>query len=117
MTNTPTMLALNAALCISIMAIALCRLNAMNGMKGETLYRVQAEYVVYMTTAFISLTRPYWGEFVGWPSIMLESAILIGFITSTHAWRRVIAPHCVIDAPPPTAQSDLAPLNQLKEFP
>lgn len=118
MTNSPSILAANAALCLAIMGIALCRLNAMNHMKGETLLRVQFEYVIYMITAFVSLTRPWWGVNVGWPSVMLETAILVGFLTSTHAWRRRINPGCkVVDTPPPSAQSDLAPLNEIKETP
>lgn len=107
-TNQPLVLCLNAFLCLTIMGICVCRLNAM----GKTiLVRVQFEYVIYMCAGFVSMARPWWGENVGWASLMLESAILVGFLSSTHAWKRVRTWHGPVDTPPESAKSDFTPLE------
>lgn len=111
--NQPTLLLFNAVLCFSIMGICICRLNAM----GKTaLVRVQFEYATYMTAAFVSMARPWWDENVGWASLMLESAILFGFISSTHAWRTVRTPAGPIDTAPEVVNSNHAALSELPEI-
>lgn len=110
--NQPTLLLLNAILCLSIMGICVCRLNAM----GKTaLVRVQFEYATYMVAAFVSMARPWWEENVGWASLMLESAILIGFLSSTHAWRVVRTHAGPIDTAPSVVNSNHAQLSELPE--
>lgn len=111
--NQPTLLLLNAVLCLSIMGICVCRLNAMKG--KAVLIRVQVEYATYMTAAFVSMARPWWEENVGWASLMLESAILIGFLSSTHAWRTVRTPAGPIDTAPDVV-SNHAALSELPEI-
>lgn len=109
-TNQPLVLCLNAFLCISIMGISLCRLNAMD---KDVLFRVKLEYVFFMATGFVSMGRPWWGENVGWASLMLETATLISFLCSSHAWRPVRTSHGVIDTPPESSKTDHAPLEIL----
>lgn len=108
-TNQPVVLVINAALCIAIMGICLCRLNAM--VRGVVLLRVQFEYVFYMGTGFISMARPWWGENVGWASLMLETGILISFLSSSHAWRPMQTADGVVDTPPQSAKTDQAQLE------
>lgn len=103
-TNQPLVLFINLALCLAIMVICLCRLNAMS---HDVLLRVQVEYVFYMGAGFISVARPWWGENVGWASLMLETAILISFLSSTHAWRRVRTVSAPVDVPPDSARSEV----------
>lgn len=107
--NQPILLLINATLCISIMGICICRLNAMG---KAALFRVQFEYVTYMAAAFVSMARPWWEENVGWASLMLESAILIGFLSSTHAWRTIRTPVGPVDTAPEVANSNHAPLSE-----
>jgi hypothetical protein len=102
-TNQPIVLLLNAALCIAIMGICVCRLNAMD---EHVLLRVRLEYVLCMTTGFVSMARPWWGENVGWASLMLEITILAIFFSSSHAWRPVKTRHGVIDTPPANAMEE-----------
>lgn len=106
--NQPFVLCLNAALCLAIMGISLCRLNAMD---RHILLRVQVEYVFYMASGFVSIGRPWWGENVGWASLMLESGILISFLSSSHAWPVVRTSQGLIDTAPENAQSEHAPLE------
>lgn len=103
-TNQPLVLLINAGLCLTIMGICLCRLNAMS---RAVLLRVQFEYVFYMGAGFISMARPWWGENVGWASLMLETAILISFLSSKHAWRAVQTPAGPVDTPPENAKSEV----------
>lgn len=107
-TNQPLVLCLNAVLCLTIMGICICRLNAMD---RYVLLRVRFEYVFCITAGFISMARPWWGENVGWASLMLETAILIIFLSSSHAWRPVRTRDGVIDTPPDNARTDHAPLE------
>lgn len=110
-TNQPLVLLLNAALCLAIMVICICRLNAMD---HYVLMRVRIEYVFCITAGFISMARPWWGENVGWASLMLESAILIIFFSSSHAWRPVRTSEGIIDTPPQNARTDHAPLEMMR---
>ena len=107
-TNQPLVLLINAALCIAIVGICICRLNAMD---KTVLLRVQFEYVFYMTAGFVSMARPWWGENVGWASVMLESAILCGFLSSSHAWKPVHTVDGIVDTPPESAKTDHAALE------
>lgn len=101
--NQPLVLVLNAALCFAIMGICICRLNAMD---HGVMLRIRFEYAFYMATGFISMARPWWGENVGWASLMLESGILFGFLSSSHAWKPVQTACGVVDTPPDNAREE-----------
>lgn len=104
---------INAALCIGIMIVSVCRINAMD---NTVLFRVFLEYAFFLTAAFVSLVRPFIGESVGWATVMLEAAVLASFFTSMHAWRRIDVMGGKIDMPPESARSDVAPLGHLPEI-
>lgn len=107
-TNQPLVLCINAVLCFTMMGICICRLNAMG---KDVLFRVQLEYVFYMGAGFISMARPWWGENVGWASLMLECAILASFLSSSHAWKSVHTSRGERDTAPENANSEHMPLE------
>lgn len=76
---------LNLALCVGIFAIALCRLNSM---EGTVLLRVRSEYTALLAGAVASGLQPWYGEWPGWGALSLASAVLVALICSGHAWHR-----------------------------
>jgi len=89
----------NFLLCLVVAFIGVCRLNAM---QGGVLLRVQSEYAAYVTSGLISAFQPWWGEWPRWGSIAIAAALLIGLLSSGHAWKR--------DTPPENATGH-APLG------
>jgi len=75
----------NFVICMAIVFIAICRLNAM---KGDVLMRVKSEYAVYIGGALTAAAQPWWGEWPQAGSLCLAGAMLFGMFCSSHAWRR-----------------------------
>lgn len=75
----------NFAVCTLIGFIAVCRLN---GMDGSVLRRVRSEYAFYFTAATVSGFQPWFGEWPGWGSLGMSTALLGGLLCSAHAWNR-----------------------------
>jgi len=80
----------NAAMCVTIIFISLCRLNSM---QGQVLLRVRSEYAAYLAGALASLAQPWLGEWPQLGSLAMAAALLIGLFCSGHAWRHDTAPH------------------------
>lgn len=74
----------NAMVCVSIICISICRLNTM---QGHVLYRVRSEYAAYVGAASFSALQPWMGYWPTWGGLFLASAMLIGLLASSVAWR------------------------------
>lgn len=74
----------NWAICTLVGFIAVCRINAM---QGPVLYRVRSEYAAYIGGATVSGFQFWLGEWPGWGSLGMSTAMLVGLLCSAHAWR------------------------------
>lgn len=91
----------NAALCLCIVFVSVCRLNTMRGL---VLWRVRLEYSGYVGGAIAAAVQPYWGEFPEWGALSIASCLLVGLICSSSAWRHGPPESTTIPAPlEPTA--------------
>lgn len=93
---------INALLCGAIVFISICRLNTGEQNCRSLLLRVQSEYAGYIAGAVASALQPWWNEWPQWGSLGITAALLIGLLSSGHAWRK--------DKPPATA-TEPAPLG------
>lgn len=75
----------NFVMCMTIVFISICRLNAM---KGDVLLRVKCEYAAYIGGALTSAAQPWWGEWPAYGSLAMAGVLLLGLLCSGHAWRR-----------------------------
>lgn len=87
----------NLGLCVAILVISLCRLNAM---EGPVLYRVRSEYAGYVAASLIAGLQPWWGEWPRWGSISIAFGLLLGLLCSGHAWKRDTTPDIATDHAP-----------------
>ncbi|RYF70863.1 MAG: hypothetical protein EOO22_13560 [Comamonadaceae bacterium] len=87
----------NAFVCMGIVFISICRINAM---EDGTLRRVFFEYVGYLAGALASATQPWYGQWPQEGSLALSAALLGGLIASSHAWRSDVPPPCATDHAP-----------------
>lgn len=90
----------NLAICMAVVFISICRLNAMG---PHVLMRVRAEYAGYIVGALVAGLQPWWGEWPRWGSIGIAAALLGGLLWSARAWR---------NDTPPTVATDMAPLGE-----
>lgn len=74
----------NVVLCMAIVFMSVCRLNAM---RGVVLWRVRLEYSGYVGGALASAVQPYWGELPEWGALALATAVIVGLLCSSRAWR------------------------------
>lgn len=89
----------NLALCMGVVFISICRLNAMG---PEVLMRVRTEYVGYIVGALVAGLQPWWGEWPRWGSVGIAGALLGGLLWSARAWQGDV---------PPAVATDHAPLG------
>lgn len=75
---------LNAVLCLAVVFISICRLNAM---RGRVIWRVRLEYAGYVGGALAAAVQPYWSELPEWGALAIVACLLNGLLCSSRAWR------------------------------
>ena len=78
------MAGLNAMICMSIVAICVCRLNLMRG--GVRLH-VRGQYSLYVGAAVFSAAQPWAGYWPGWAALAMAVVLLFGLWADSGSWR------------------------------
>lgn len=94
------MAVLNFGLCMGIVFVSICRLNAMG---PDVLWRVRSEYAGLIGGAMAAAVQPWWNEMPEWGALALAAGMLNALYAQRKAWRH--------DTPPIEA-TDHAPLSE-----
>lgn len=101
MTETYLIALVNAAFCVAIIVILLCRLNAMGGSIRVKL-AVRVAHAIGVGAMMCSMLRPMINEWPGYASLLVDTYVLMELWASRSAWHGIDG-----DQPPDSAITSL----------
>lgn len=92
MTETYLIALTNAAICVAVIVILLCRLNAMGG-SLRVRFAVRVAHALGVGAMMCSMLRPMINEWPGYASLLVDAYVLMELWSSRSAWRGIDGDH------------------------